>query len=608
MGARFFARGTHKEVSTPVQWEEPILKHEFEGHEENIWGLVFLPDDIHIVTGSRDGTMRKWNCDTGLVVGEPWKGEGGKIFALALSPDGKIIACGRVDGSVQQWNTEGEIIKDVWMGHSKAVWSLSWSPIGNQIASGSKDGTILIRSAESGKVMVGPIKTKRQYWVCALAYSPSGDRIASGESSTYTICIWNAKTGKLVIRPIKGLGNSVTSIHKDSLWSIALSPKHNILACGGMNGVVQLWDIESHQPLGKLFHQDHENLFCVLFSRDGRHLACSGKDGKLALWMLAPQLSALTPPQQINGQSTQEETRPNSPSLSCPDADATGGNGFVEEARDDPYHDFFQSSQQSIPSPSPGFRPPPLFLARRLWNVISRRRPPPDESVPKENTPSMVSSVVVFAQTLPDGKMGGKDGTGEQDDNCVYDPLDLRKDKGEKRDEPPADAQSLPSDDPTNLDSKDNQNLWKRMVHAGGKDSPNTKISAAIKRPEVVEVSAVRGFQGHVAFTPENKKKSLPCSAPLVVPHTGGSSAAGPPSQVGSAQPGTSSQLVSVQAGPSSRIVVGAQVTGGPSTHASPSHFVTTYRTNHDSDSRSSIEGSCNRLLDRICFPRGHYH
>ncbi|KAG2344361.1 WD40 repeat-like protein [Suillus weaverae] len=374
MAARFFARGTRKEVSTPVQWEEPILKHEFEGHEENIWGLVFLPDDIHIVTGSRDGTMRKWNCDTGLVVGEPWKGEGGKIFALALSPDGKMIACGRVDGSVQQWNTEGEMIKDVWMGHSKAVWSLSWSPIGNQISSGFKDGTILIRSTESGKVMVGPIKTKQQYWVCALAYSPSGDRIASGESSTYTICIWNAKTGKLVIRPIKGLGNSVTSIvwssdstklysasdkfarvfdsksgqllrsfeHNDSLWSIALSPKHNILACGGMNGVVQLWDIESHQPLGKLFHQDHENLFCVLFSRDGRHLACSGKDGKLTLWMLAPQLPALTPPQQSDGQSTQEENRSNSPSLSCLDDDATGGGGFVEEARDDPYHDFFQ--------------------------------------------------------------------------------------------------------------------------------------------------------------------------------------------------------------------------------------------------------------------------
>jgi hypothetical protein len=51
------------------------------------------------------------------------------------------------------------------------------------------------------------------------------------------------------------------------------------------------------------------------------------------------------------------------------------------------------------------------------------------------------------------------------------------------------------------------------------------------------------------------------------------------------------------------------QVVGVSSSHTSgPSHFVTTYHTNHDSDSRSSIEGSCNMFLDRICFPRGHYH
>lgn len=34
--------------------------------------------------------MRKWNCNTGLLVGEPWKGKG-EVYALVLSPDGKTI-------------------------------------------------------------------------------------------------------------------------------------------------------------------------------------------------------------------------------------------------------------------------------------------------------------------------------------------------------------------------------------------------------------------------------------------------------------------------------------------------------------------------------------
>ena len=36
-------------------------------------------------------------CETGLLVGEPWEGEGGRIWALALSLNGHIIACGRDD-------------------------------------------------------------------------------------------------------------------------------------------------------------------------------------------------------------------------------------------------------------------------------------------------------------------------------------------------------------------------------------------------------------------------------------------------------------------------------------------------------------------------------
>ena len=39
-------------------------------------------DNVHIVSGSDDGTMRKWDCETGLLVGESWKGEGGGISAL----------------------------------------------------------------------------------------------------------------------------------------------------------------------------------------------------------------------------------------------------------------------------------------------------------------------------------------------------------------------------------------------------------------------------------------------------------------------------------------------------------------------------------------------
>jgi WD40 repeat protein len=350
MTAGSSAKSILEEASTAVQSKRPILKHKFEGHKLAIWSFVFLHDNIHIVSGSLDGAMRKWNCDTGLVVGEPWKGEGGKIYTLALSPDGKIIACGRADGSVQWWTTDGEMI-GVWTGHSEWVRSLAWSPSGSYIASGSEDGTILIRTADNGRIEVGPINTE-QTGVWSLAYSPSGGRIASGGWNK-SICIWDTKTGKLVVGPITDMGNCyVTSVvwssdsaklysasdrfarvfdstsgellhsfaHNDTLYSVALSPKNNVLACVGLQGIAQLWGVESHQPLGQPFHQEHhERLLCVSFSRDGKYVAYSGDDNKLTLWLVKDIASPLLEPALPDGQSTREETRSDSPSLSCLD-------------------------------------------------------------------------------------------------------------------------------------------------------------------------------------------------------------------------------------------------------------------------------------------------
>jgi WD40 repeat protein len=107
----------------------PIPNYKFEGHEDHIWSIVFLHHNVHIVSSSYDGTMRKWRCNTGCPVGEPWQGDSGSINALALSPDAMTITCGNDHGSVQQWDTNGEMIKGVWATVEGAVALISWFPV-----------------------------------------------------------------------------------------------------------------------------------------------------------------------------------------------------------------------------------------------------------------------------------------------------------------------------------------------------------------------------------------------------------------------------------------------------------------------------------------------
>jgi len=169
MAAALFARRIRSRVLPTAISTKTSPKHEFVGHQGDVRSFVFLQDNVHFVSGSRDGTLCKWDCETGLLVGEPWK-VGNPVYALALSPDGRTIACGKRDGSVQRWDTNGQMMEGIWTGHSSWVQVLSWSPSGRHLASGSSDGTILIRKAGSGEVEVGPINAN-QGWVESVAYS-----------------------------------------------------------------------------------------------------------------------------------------------------------------------------------------------------------------------------------------------------------------------------------------------------------------------------------------------------------------------------------------------------------------------------------------------------
>jgi WD40 repeat protein len=67
------------------------------------------------------------------------------------------------------------------------------------------------------------------------------------------------------------------------VWSVALSADGQLLASGGEDGTVRLWDTTSGRALATL-HEHTDGIWSVALSSDGRLLASGGGDGTLRVW------------------------------------------------------------------------------------------------------------------------------------------------------------------------------------------------------------------------------------------------------------------------------------------------------------------------------------
>lgn len=109
--------------------------------------------------------------------------------------------------------------------------------------------------------------------VWSVAASPDGKLLASGGSDG-RVRIWDAATSAHRL---------TLDAHPSDVYSIAFSPDSTTLASAGKDGAVKLWDPAKGTEVGTLTGHRGE-VYYVAFSPDGSKLASAGRDKTIKLW------------------------------------------------------------------------------------------------------------------------------------------------------------------------------------------------------------------------------------------------------------------------------------------------------------------------------------
>lgn len=267
------------------------LLHTIAGHSSAVLSLAFSPDSQTLASASNmeslSATIKLWNVSTGKLQTTL----GSSLLALrtsclAFSPDGLTLASGHLDAKIRLWNLGNCQIRGTLQGHGWDVNSLAFSSDGKILVSGGLDGAIKIwnwHKQELLKTLNRPAPSELipslVSWfdssvggIWAVAISPDGKIIASG-GSEQPINLWDADTGKLL--------RTLTE-HSGSIYTVAFSPDGKTLASGGDDHKIRIWEFQTGKLLETLEHLGPVQ--SIGFSADGQTLVSGSADATVKIW------------------------------------------------------------------------------------------------------------------------------------------------------------------------------------------------------------------------------------------------------------------------------------------------------------------------------------
>ncbi len=237
--------------------------------------------------------LRLWDAVRGETVHE--QSLPGPFHRLAFRPDGRRLVLGGADGTVVLWDVveRRELLQRTL--HNTRIAGLAFSPDGKTVASAAiaapdhwllKRGEVMVWDADTATVH-RVLRTADGQGFHSVAFHPARPLLATGGEDA-VVRLWDPSTGKEV-RALSG--------HKSAVFCVAFSPDGKLLVSAGSNGNLKIWDVEANLTAPKTPQSLTGRTGAVLglaFSPDARYLAYGGTDKTVRIYDLESGMGLIT--------------------------------------------------------------------------------------------------------------------------------------------------------------------------------------------------------------------------------------------------------------------------------------------------------------------------
>lgn len=250
-----------------------------------LYALALVPANTHLLTAGADKTVKLWNLTTG-VSERAFAGAAAPLKSVAVSKNGQLLAAGGVDQTVRVYQFgDAKEVGAVKTGGE--IRSLAFTPNSLTLLAAAGDGAL--RAWGTPFTAGQPIAP--EFLAPVQSYSataPIAQLAIAGDNATiYTAGLDKALDVWKLASPVP----TRNFPHPNNVDAVAFQPKGTLLASGGHDGKVRLFDLAKGALVKEITAHFEKTagstIYSITFSADGTRLVTSSYDHSLKLWDIA---------------------------------------------------------------------------------------------------------------------------------------------------------------------------------------------------------------------------------------------------------------------------------------------------------------------------------